>query len=178
MEHFANFGVVKAANKVKKKNSLLQKGEDLYSSNSSSAKRLLDEGYDFENILRGHQQVPNNAMAWSRANVELPQKSVKELPQYLASNSKGMMIGEARKTQRANQGLLSVKRKPKSGEYAEVRVNLPDYDAFTEVRKTDDIAASKTGYLGFRKDPFKGYGGMMEEPVDILRGGDKARIPY
>ena len=36
---------------------------------------------------------------------------------------------------------------------------------WSDVRQTDDKAASATGYLGFRKDPYKGYGGMMEESI-------------
>jgi hypothetical protein len=36
---------------------------------------------------------------------------------------------------------------------------------FTDIRRTLDTAASPTGYLGYRTDPFKGYGGMMEEPI-------------
>jgi hypothetical protein len=41
---------------------------------------------------------------------------------------------------------------------------LPTKD-WSDIRKTGDTAASSTGYLGFRKDPYKGYGGMMEEPI-------------
>ena len=36
---------------------------------------------------------------------------------------------------------------------------------WSDIRKTDDSAASSSGYLGFRTDPYKGYGGMMEEAV-------------
>ena len=38
---------------------------------------------------------------------------------------------------------------------------------WSDIRQTSDAAISKTGYSGFRTDPFKGYGGMMEEPVPI-----------
>ena len=179
MEHFVNFGIVKKANKIKKNNSLLQKGEDLYaSSGGSSVRKLLDDGYTLDSLLYSHGRYPTDAMAWSRANVEFPQKPVKELPQYLGSKNKVMFLGEARKAQRKAQGLPELMRKPTTGEYSEPRNNKPNLDAFTDVRKTDDIAASPTGYLGFRKDPYKGYGGMMEEPVDLLKGGSKARIPY
>lgn len=180
MEHFANFGVVKKANKIKKNNFLLQKGEDLYaSSEGSSVRRLLDDGYTLDSLLYSHGRSPRDGMAWSRANVEFPQKPVKELPQYVATKNKArMLLGESRKAQRKAQDLPEVLRKPKTGEYSEPRANKPNLEAFTDVRKTEDRAASPTGYLGFRKDPFKGYGGMMEEPVDLVKGGSKARIPY
>jgi hypothetical protein len=45
-----------------------------------------------------------------------------------------------------------------------VRTNSPNY---SEIRPTDDKAASVSGYVGYQKDPFKGYGGMMEEPVPL-----------
>ena len=45
----------------------------------------------------------------------------------------------------------------------------PDTQGFSDIRKTDDYAASPSGYLGFRTDPYKGYGGMMEEPVPVTR---------
>jgi hypothetical protein len=208
MEHFANFGIVKRANKIKKNDFLLKKGEDLYaSSQGSGTRRLLDEGYTLGSILDSHGvvndrrlplpshiyddigwsrtrtngQLPpsmhDSGIGWSRANVEFPQKPVKELPQYLAGKNRAMFLGEARKAQRKAQGLPELMRKPTTGEYAESRLT-PNTDAFTDVRKTDDLAASRSGYLGFRKDPFKGYGGMMEEPVDLLKSGSKARIPY
>jgi hypothetical protein len=178
MEHFANFGYVKAANKVKKNDFLLKKGEDLYASlEGSSVRRLLDDGYTLDSLLYSHRRFPTDAKAWSRANVEFPQKPVKELPQYLAGKNRPMFLGESRKAQRKAQGLPELMRKPTTGEYAESRLT-PNTDAFTDVRRTDDPAASPTGYLGFRKDPYKGYGGMMEEPVDLLKGGNKARIPY
>lgn len=37
---------------------------------------------------------------------------------------------------------------------------------WSDIRKNLDSAINST-YLGFRKDPFKGYGGMMEEPIPI-----------
>lgn len=36
---------------------------------------------------------------------------------------------------------------------------------WSEIRTTEDKAASPTTYLGYRKDPYKGYGGMMEEAI-------------
>lgn len=44
------------------------------------------------------------------------------------------------------------------------KLPLPEKD-WSDIRKTNDGGASTTGYLGFRKDPFKGYGGMMEEEI-------------
>ena len=41
----------------------------------------------------------------------------------------------------------------------------PDTKNYSDIRKVDDYAAAPTGYLGFQNDPYKGYGGMMEEPV-------------
>jgi hypothetical protein len=38
---------------------------------------------------------------------------------------------------------------------------------YSEIRPTSDGAASASGYLGYQKDPYKGYGGMMEEPVPL-----------
>ena len=49
---------------------------------------------------------------------------------------------------------------------------------FTDIRRTLDTAASPTGYLGYRTDPFKGYGGMMEEPIPLqdLSGMKKKNV--
>jgi hypothetical protein len=38
---------------------------------------------------------------------------------------------------------------------------------WSDIRQTSDDAISKTGYSGFRTDPHKGYGGMMEESIPI-----------
>jgi hypothetical protein len=60
-----------------------------------------------------------------------------------------------------NQGIEAASKPYQS----RVGVPIPDKQNFIDIRKVDDYAASPSGYLGFRTDPFKGYGGMMEEPV-------------
>jgi hypothetical protein len=45
---------------------------------------------------------------------------------------------------------------------SEYRLDAPEW---SDIRKVKDDAASQSGYLGFRKDPFKGFGGMMEEAI-------------
>ena len=45
-----------------------------------------------------------------------------------------------------------------------VRTDSPNY---SEIRPTSDKAASVSGYVGYQKDPYKGSGGLMEEPVPL-----------
>jgi hypothetical protein len=47
---------------------------------------------------------------------------------------------------------------------------------WSDIRKNTDSAINST-HLGFRKDPYKGYGGMMEEaiPIDELYNTKKVR---
>jgi len=62
----------------------------------------------------------------------------------------------------ADKDILKKKYKLEKGTPKQDQSKNPN---FTDIRKTDDSAASKNGYLGFRTDPYKGYGGMMEETV-------------
>ena len=100
--------------------------------------------------------------------------------------------GENRRQMRIETGLPPVSRKLKNSEDTssrydsiqpskELQVKKLNRDDFTDIRKTKDTAASPTGYLGYRKDPYKGYGGMMEEPVDMSYSTLKfptPRLPY
>jgi len=63
-------------------------------------------------------------------------------------------------TKRLGEDYISVRKSPVEN----LDLSLLKKD-WTDVRKTNDYTASPTGYLGFRTDPFKGYGGMMEESV-------------
>jgi hypothetical protein len=64
-----------------------------------------------------------------------------------------------------NQGIEAASRPYQS----RVGVAVPDKQNFNDIRKVDDYAASPSGYLGFRNDPYKGLGGMMEEPVPVKK---------
>ncbi|UQS94921.1 hypothetical protein Pam2_41 [Pseudanabaena phage Pam2] len=100
--------------------------------------------------------------------------------------------GENRRQMRIETGLPPVSRKLKNSEDTssrydfiqpskELQVKKLNRHDFTDIRRTKDTAASPTGYLGYRKDPYKGYGGMMEEPVDMSYSTLKfptPRLPY
>ena len=100
--------------------------------------------------------------------------------------------GENRRQMRRETGLPPVSRKLKNSEDTssrydfiqpskELQVKKLNRHDFTDIRRTKDTAASPTGYLGYRKDPYKGYGGMMEEPVDMSYSTLKfptPRLPY
>jgi len=142
MEHFADFGYVKQANKQLKRlnesknlsigalqgDGLGEKAQDAvnryFRTGTSEAKKI--------KIAKGYENILNGSLRHSRAEIKpqldpLTKKYRKTISNYIPEN--------------------------------------PSSDKWSDIRKTDDYAASNSGYLGFRTDPFKGYGGMMEEPV-------------
>jgi len=176
--NYAEFGYVKQANKQLKKLHELKSG--------------------------GSKPLGN--LSESVANSELKNVSAGEAKSYLDSRVRGNRYGRTNDSnslgvngnnfegssntllrgQNRVENASPKERKPRSYENNEfdfprkdaVRPNAKD---FTDIRKVDDYAASPTGYLGFRIDPYKGYGGMMEEPVNMIKTGSKtpkARIPY
>ena len=58
--------------------------------------------------------------------------------------------------------------KRKGFPFGSLVIRKPDFDSFAEIRKTNDYAVSPTGYVGFRKDPHIGLGGMCEEGIPYL----------
>ena len=158
MEHFANFGVVKKANKQ------LKKQQELKVVGSNDSGKI--------NNLRADKK--NDANKYDNLGFG---------GQPIDSSSRTLWRGENRKSLKDR-----VLRKPKSSEelglteiYPRKNEVVPNTKDFTDIRKTTDGFASETGYLGFRTDPYKGLGGMMEEPVDLVSSGrrtPKARIPY
>lgn len=127
MQHFANFGITRTANRLKKKEFQLAQGNKNYLDNT---------GYD----IATHQKVMGG---W-----------VDDTPMYLARQSK------------PQYGYDNPKAKvyEPSRKYSRIK-HSPLTEGFTDIRETNDRAASPSGFLGFRTDPYKGYGGMMEEPV-------------
>ena len=201
MQHFANFGIVKQANKQLKNraiNSLYRADprNGLSESGVSDRKGIVKKA---NQAVKEAKQNPKEVAGYAKAREFLderlnpvingahPQAYPKGLshdPLKYNMMSEGQVVmgrGDNRTEMRENNPVL---RKPKSGEYypkTRDREVVPDTNGFSDIRKTDDHAASPTGYLGFRTDPYKGYGGMMEEPVDVIPTGKrapKARMPY
>lgn len=132
MQHFANFGITRAANRIKKKEFQLAQGNKNYLDNT---------GYD----IATHQKVMGG---WADDTPMFLARQSK--PQYGYDNPKAKVYEPSQK-------------------YSRIIKHIPNKDGFTDIRQTNDRAASPSGYLGFRTDPHKGYGGMMEEPVPITK---------
>jgi hypothetical protein len=143
MQHFADFGITRTVNRLKKKQFQLDQGNKNYLNNT---------GYDIET----HQKVMGG---WAD-----------DTPMYLARQS---MYWDGNKYKNDNP---KAKVYMPSEKYSTSK-RIPISEGFTDIRKVSDTAASPTGYLGFRKDPFKGFGGMMEEPVPTIKSGIKIKRP-
>lgn len=100
-----------------------------------------------------------------------------------ASNSelRGVRAGEAKrylesKIQGARHSRASVSNKNDLS-FPYKKEDVPDsrkLEGWSESRRTLDSTAAPNGYLGYQKDPYKGYGGMMEEPIPME---DLSRAP-
>jgi hypothetical protein len=181
MEHFANFGVVKQANKQ------LKRLQDLKGGNiGQQAAHLLSPTITEGEQNRILQSIPMSLNSLRRnkryASSGDSLGSYKYPEMYEGMKHKGQDF--FRGMDRLEENKRKVFRNPRGDEkYARARQSelIPDKESFNSIRKTDDRAASPTGYLGFRTDPYKGFGGMMEEPVDMISTGikePKARVPY
>lgn len=142
MEHFtsfyADFGIVKQANKQLKR---LQEGKGGTGVGEVARTSALREKYP---------------------------ESFEQIPRDTVKNEVNQNVGDNRRFRRTLDRQTDPLTKPVNLSYDFPRVKaeakLPTKD-FTEIRKTGDTAASESGYLGFRTDPYKGYGGMMEEAI-------------
>jgi hypothetical protein len=140
MEHFADFGYVRDTNKQLKRLSQL--------SQAKFPERVVSQS-GLGNLAK--QQVEN------------PYRNTEKIKTSLESRLGGVRAKDAWYDR------LDPLSRP-------IRHSYNEYDApavlpktgWSDIRKTDDRVASPTGYLGFRTDPFKGYGGMMEEPIPKL----------
>ncbi len=135
MEHFANFGYIKQANKQ------------------------LKNIYELQG--KGRNETVYSSLPKSISDLSL--KVEKDIPVY---NTRAGQILDGQKRQ-SRQGRKD-KKDPLSIPYSKGRFpkyGEQTYDGFTDVRQVSDGALSRTGYAGFRTDPYKGYGGMMEEEV-------------
>ena len=143
MQHFVNFGYVKQANNQLKRLNELKLGTGIAGIKTSSGERVKSLG----NIAKNQ--------------VESPHKSNEIIQTALDSK-----IGSIRSYKQRSINKIDPLTKPIRESYREepLPVTLPEQD-WSDIRKTSDKAASSTGYLGFRKDPYKGYGGMMEESI-------------
>lgn len=109
--------------------------------------------------------TPIGKISEAASNSELRNVRAGEAKQYLDSKIRGARYN---RTSLSNQNDLSFPYK---------KENIPDtrkLEGWSESRRTLDSAASPTGYIGFRTDPYKGYGGMMEEPIPLE---DLSRAP-
>lgn len=126
MQHFADFGYVRTANRQLKKLQEIKSRSPSMEGLGELAKSKYDRGEDIINSRKEHSRMGREP-----------------LKDYLATPLK-------RDTKENVAQDLQI---PKTG--------------WSDVRQTSDNAVSKTGYSGFRTDPYKGYGGMMEEAIPI-----------
>ena len=152
MQHFADFGIVKQANKQLKK---------------------LNELKDYQKHREWDNQPKLGKTAQNMSDTldyESPRKNTKKrasLKKDILSNSKNIS-GDMKKYVRNVNNNKQSNIDPLKKDY--IKKSLVDLDQssnpnFSDIRKTTDRAASPTNYLGFRTDPYKGYGGMMEESI-------------
>jgi len=156
MEHFANFGVVKQANKQ-----LRRLNELSIASKRDGGVLSWGEGDSLGNVA--------NLLAGQKRAVTTP-----ALKNHVENGVIPYAKKDIKEKQRDYRYLKNIESDPLKTNYINegVSYKIPSTSPnFTDIRKTDDLAASTTGYLGFRTDPHKGYGGMMEEaipPEDLL----------
>lgn len=200
MQHFthfrsfeADFGYVKQANKqLKRLNELKNNSLGTVAESVASS--------DLKNVNLGEaKRKVNQNLTTSRRTgkkrdfyTENPDIQDKDVFFDYEDTFPYITRGENRRQMRRETGLPPVTRKLKNSEdtssrydsiqpIKELQVKKLNRDDFTDIRRTKDTAASPTGYLGYRKDPYKGYGGMMEEPVDMSYSTLKfptPRLPY
>lgn len=149
MQHFANFGYIKKANKQLKNLQEIKQGLSVRLgriSNEASSSNS-DIRSDALNYLTGNGDRVAYAKNHTRKRrAEQNKADIDPLTKRIGTETHpyyGGTFVEDYNTQRL----------PKTG--------------WSDIRKTDDRATSSTGYLGFRTDPFKGYGGMMEEAIPL-----------
>jgi hypothetical protein len=145
MQHFADFGYVRDTNK--------------------QLKRLNDLKGVRVSIPNKSRLIPS-ARETGLGNIS---GSVKNSSKQVVQETLENKLSAARAVRQDALRLQDPLTKPLKYSYKEAALEpkeLPTKD-WSDIRKTDDTAASPTNYLGFRKDPYKGYGGMMEEPIPV-----------
>ena len=160
MQHFVNFGYVKAANKQLKRLHEM-KGEAAFpqgiGSRAETAAVLTSKG--FPQDMPQYTKTANKAVSDERyrqneKNITSPDPLSGWRMPYNDRESAKKII---QKRQNSPRTLGTAQDQSK-----------PNLDDFTDIRANKDPAI-KASHLGFRKDPFKGYGGMVEEPVDYKK---------
>ena len=148
--HMAEFGVIKQQNK-------LQKGivDGLYQKAHNEKWTYNPAISDLEN-----DNIRNNYL----------KTAVKEKFSLYPKNKLG--IDEFPSANTVKQGRYIRNYMPKSNDPLSEKRTVKSIlknntDDWSDIRRVNDSAASDTKFLGFRKDPYKGYGGMMEEPVPV-----------
>ena len=141
MQHFADFGYVKQANKQ------LKRLNEISGNLGSTAQ----ENVRMANLAPKHRNIP-----------------VSEGMDLEKNKSKKYLENTLRKTTRTTRkNITDPLSEPHHYREISVLPNQKNVNGFSDVREIQDRAASPTGYLGFRTDPYKGYGGMMEEPIPL-----------
>jgi len=96
----------------------------------------------------------------------------------LGKNKTGILVrrGRNRLDIRNEVSLPQVTRKPRSGERSDrstVKYEMiPDNKNFTDIRKVEDKALSKSGYMGYKNTP----NSYFEESVPMVESGKKTKI--
>ena len=189
-DDFANFGIVKAINKVKKKdweiggvtnylkrlkkidkNHPYLSGSDNYHLGEQRTARNMS--HKTEDLLRGESSY--NPRTPERLTVTVGSlRGVKR-----GDSTRHLLRGDNRKRNRLWEDLPDLTRKPKSSEHnlrSTIKKEvLPDTNNFTDVEKVTDPgleSLTKTGYLGYRRTP-QSY---FQEEVPMVETGKKTKI--
>ena len=200
MQHFANFGYVKQANKQLKRLNDIRNSQGAVGELSS---KFLEADYPYQTIESGIKNLRER-----KANIQkfMPDRVVSPVvggkpnpayivddfdsPKYTLVNRKNIKtltenLPSTKNDKQYFKGLLeknlrydttggrrlqvadSEHSKNVFNSTPEIIPENPTSPHWSGIRKTKDTAASPTGYLGFRTNPYEGYGGMMEESIPI-----------
>ena len=154
MQHFADFGYVRALNKDKRNLLDTMKGFGV------------DVTANRDSINSGLKQLDSSGISsLAKSNPDMLKRgrqSREQVVDPLDSWQRPYNNGLTARTKIAER-----KANPRKISMGGTTTRELDVNGFTDIRPNNDPAIDAT-HLGFRKDPFKGYGGMMEEPVDMI----------
>lgn len=165
MQHFANFGVTKQANKQLKR---LYEMRSPYNASlgkmADSSAYVVREAKSMSGAENLKRDIEKNAKAIT--DQEIRNKRWERNSSKKADPLEGWQppYNDRESAKRVIAKRLENPRKI----YSKNDHANPDFTGFTDIRRNTDPAINAT-HLGFRTDPFKGYGGMMEEPVDYKK---------
>ena len=140
---FADFGLTKLVNKAKKN--------------------------DWENLL-----IDRDVLSYRKAFSSDKLRTANVLG--IRKSGKRVFRGDNRFNIRSRADLPELTRKPKSGELVPrstfEKEMIPDNKNFTDIRRTNDTALSRSGYMGYKNTP----NSFFEEAIPNIETGRKIKV--